>query len=90
MGNKKILISLPEALLSEVDVLASEENVSRSKWIRESVTRTICQKRREVRERALEEGYLAMGKLNARLAEESIIADNEQLLTYELKLSESE
>lgn len=90
MGNKKILISLPEALLSEVDSLSSEENMSRSKWIRNSIAGSIKKRRRERRDEALREGYLAMGDLNVRLAEESVIADNEQLLTYELKLSESE
>lgn len=90
MGNKKILITMPEALLSEVDQLSSEENMSRSKWIRESVAGSVKAKRREKTAKALKEGYIAMGKLNVRLAEESVIADNEQLLTYELKLSESE
>lgn len=90
MGNKKILITMPEALLSEVDRFASEENASRSKWIRKAVARAVAAERREAVNSALEKGYLAMGELNARLAEESIIADNEQLLTYELKLSESE
>ena len=31
-----------------------------------------------------------MGDINRTLAEEGIFADNEQLLTYEQKLSESE
>ena len=50
----------------------------------------ILKKRREKNEEALKQGYRAMGEVNLSLAEESVIADNEQLLTYELKLSESE
>ena len=41
-------------------------------------------------EKSLEKGYLKMGKINVCLAEEGITADNEQLLSYEQKLSECE
>jgi hypothetical protein len=41
-------------------------------------------------EKLLEKGYIAMGEINLSLAEEGIYADNEQLLTYEQKLSERE
>ena len=90
MGNKKILISMPESLLCEIDRLSSSENMSRSKWIRQTGQSHILKKRREKNEEALKQGYRAMGEVNLSLAEESVIADNEQLLTYELKLSESE
>ena len=38
----------------------------------------------------MKKGYLAMGNINLELANQGIIADNEQFLTYEQKLSESE
>ncbi len=38
----------------------------------------------------MKKGYLAMGKINSELAEQGIYADDEQFLTYEQKLSESE
>lgn len=91
MGNKKILISLPEALLSEVDFLASEENVRPEQMDQGIRHKDYRQNAARGEGAALwRKATLPMGELNARLAEESIIADNEQLLTYELKLSESE
>lgn len=78
MDNKKIVLSVSEALLSETDEISSSEKVSRALSVRKSKTE------------ALKQGYRDMGKINLRLAEESIVADNEQLLTYEQKLSESE
>lgn len=90
MGNKKILFFMPEALLSEIDEMSSDENVSRSEWIRRAVKARLLSERKKRTEASLRRGYEEMGSINKRLAEESIAADNEQLLTYELKLSESE
>lgn len=90
MGNKKIVLSVSEALLSEIDEISSSENVSRSQWITSVLKSRILSVRKRKNEEALKQGYKEMGKINSRLAEESIVADNEQLLAYEQKLSESE
>lgn len=90
MGNKKIVLSVSEALLSEIDEISSSENVSRSQWITSVLKSRILSVRKRKNEEALKQGYKDMGKINSRLAEESIVADNEQLLAYEQKLSESE
>lgn len=90
MGNKKIVLSVSEALLSEIDEISSSENVSRSQWITSVLKSRILSVRKGKNEEALKQGYKDMGKINSRLAEESIVADNEQLLAYEQKLSESE
>lgn len=90
MGNKKIVLSVSEALLSEIDEISSSENVSRSQWITSVLKSRILSVRKGKNEEALKQGYKEMGKINSRLAEESIVADNEQLLAYEQKLSESE
>ncbi len=90
MENKKILISVPCTLLSEIDKAAEGENLSRSELIRRAVKKEIKALSSEKLKRELEQGYIAMGEINLSLAEEGIYADNEQLLTYEQKLSESE
>ena len=88
MENKKILISVPLSLLEEIDVFAS--GISRSEFIRQAVKKEIKALRKKKTEDELKRGYIAMGDINRTLAEEGIFADNEQLLTYEQKLSESE
>lgn len=90
MGSKRVLISLPEALLSDIDALASRQGESRSFWIRGALYDKLKKQRIEAREKALEQGYRIMEQINRRLSEEGVIADNEQLLTYEHTLSESE
>ncbi len=90
MNNKKILISLPEDLLSGIDSAAESENVSRSEFIRNAVKKELKALSKKKLDEELKKGYIAMGEINLSLANEGICADNEQLLTYEQKLSESE
>ena len=88
--DKKVSLSMPESLLSEVDELCAENNLSRSECIKKAVVGFVSSKRREKALDELKRGYEAMGNINSSLSEEGIAADNEQLLTYELRLSESE
>ena len=90
MENKKILISVPLSLLYEIDEFAKEESLSRSEFLRQAVKKEIKALRGKKTEEELKKGYIAMGEINREIAEEGIFADNEQLLTYEQKLSESE
>ena len=90
MENKKILISVPLSLLNEIDEFAKEESLSRSEFLRQAVKKEIKALRSKKTEEELKKGYIAMGEINRSIAEEGICADNEQLLTYEQKLSESE
>ena len=90
MENKKILISVPLSLLEEIDEFAKGEKLSRSEFIRQAVKKEIKALQKKKTEEELKKGYIAMGDINRTLAEEGIFADNEQLLTYEQKLSESE
>lgn len=79
MGNKKIGISLPETLLSDVDALAGVQGVCRSEWIRTALSEAV-----------FGQGYRTVGEINLRLSEEGASADNEQFLSYEQTLSECE
>lgn len=90
MGYRKILISLSDTLLCEIKKISAEENMERNQWIEKVLLDHIMSRRKEKNESALKQGYKAMGDINCLLAQEGIVADNEQLLAYELKLSESE
>lgn len=88
--HKKILLTLPEDLLSEIDALIADTNTNRSKFIREGL-RHYCleQKKIKIREQ-MENGYREMGALNLSLAEEWLTCDNLQLENYLQMLSECE
>ena len=90
MLSKKILISVPCTLLSEIDLAAENEKLSRSEFIRKAVKKELKALKEMKLAEELKQGYIAMGEINLYLAEQGIGADNEQLLTYEQKLSESE
>ncbi|MDP4093050.1 MAG: ribbon-helix-helix protein, CopG family [Bacillota bacterium] len=85
---KKILISLPDNLLKEVDTIVSMENTNRSEFVREAMKLYIRQKKRiEVSDR-MKKGYQEMAEINAKLAEMFFEADEEQQRKYEERLGE--
>ena len=61
---KRIMISLPNTLLQEVDGIVSREKINRSHLIREAMCFYIKEmKKRQIRER-LQMGYVEMSKIN--------------------------
>ncbi len=74
---KRIMISLPQNLLSEVDGVVELEKRTRSEFIREAMKLYLQErKKRQIRER-MQEGYMEMARLNLTLANEAINAENE-------------
>lgn len=74
---KRIMISLPDSLLEEMDGLVTAENRNRSELIREAMHLYLQEvKRQQIREK-LKQGYLEMAKTNLLLAEEALSAENE-------------
>lgn len=87
---RKIIVSLPESLLSQIDDFVCKENTNRSKLIREATKLYMQQKRKEELAEEMKKGYIEMGKINLSYAEHCLVADNEVLYSYEEKLSECE
>ena len=87
---KKILITLPEEMLTEVATEVHEEATNRSKFIRTAIRSYLkSSKEGRIREK-LKKGYLNMAQVNLSIANMCISADSEQLEAYEEKLAESE
>ena len=87
---KKILVSLLDALLSEVDSLATKQNLNRSEFIREAIRLYIRDKKKKEIAQKLKKGYEEMGSLNLEYSEYSIVPDNTQMKLYEESLAECE
>lgn len=80
---RRIMISLPNTLLQEVDGIVRQERINRSYFIREAMCMYISElRRRQIREK-LQEGYLAMSQINLLLANEAVQAENEAVKTIE-------
>jgi CopG family transcriptional regulator/antitoxin EndoAI len=85
---KKILISLPDNLLKEIDSIVSVENTNRSEFVREAMKLYIREKRKIEMHDRMKKGYQEMAEINARLAEICYDADCEQQKKYEERLGE--
>ena len=63
-NTKRIMISLPDHLLEEVDGIVAKENSNRSEFIRQAMKLYLIErKKRQIRE-SMQRGYLEMAKIN--------------------------
>ena len=88
--HKKILISLPDTLLNEIDNLATSQQINRSELIREAAKNYVSQKRQASLTESLKKGYEQMADINLEIAEFCLNQDNIQQQCYEEKLAECE
>ena len=88
--HKKILLTLPKDLLSEIDKLIDSASISRSEFIRDGIRFYIQSQKREHIRKLLEKGYQESGMLNLQIAEDCLQSDNLQLENYLEMLSECE
>lgn len=89
-SKKKIVVTLPNSLLVEIDKIVKVENKNRSEFIREAMKLYIREKRKmEVRESMIK-GYREMGAINLALAEMGLSIDVSSLSSYEGKMAEGE
>lgn len=85
---KKILISVPDSLLTEVDEFATSQNINRSEFIRDAMRLYIKERKKAELVSRLRRGYEEMAEINLDIAELCISADEQQQLSYEAKLLE--
>lgn len=84
---KRIMISLPDSLLEEIDGIVSIERKNRSEFIREAMKLYIRERHKiQIREK-MKCGYKEMAQINLTLSEIGIEEDIKELNTYELKLT---
>ncbi|WZL72174.1 ribbon-helix-helix protein, CopG family [Clostridiaceae bacterium 35-E11] len=88
--SKRIIISLPNSLLQEVDDIVSMEERNRSEFIREAMKLYIRERRKiQIRE-TMKNGYREMGAMNLALSEMGLDLDVNALTSYEANLAECE
>ncbi|MBU5427415.1 CopG family transcriptional regulator [Tissierella pigra] len=84
---RRIMISLPNSLLEEVDVMVPMEYKNRSDFVIEAMRLFINEKKRiEVAEK-MKEGYKEMSQINLTLAEIGLEQDILDLVIYEARLT---
>ncbi|MFW5986112.1 MAG: CopG family ribbon-helix-helix protein [Halanaerobiales bacterium] len=91
LGNvKKVMVSLPNKLLEEIDGYVKKGNGNRSEFIREAMRLYIREKRRQEMREQLRNGYVEMSDINLELAAEGLKYDAKIICYYEESLAECE
>jgi CopG family transcriptional regulator/antitoxin EndoAI len=81
--SKRIMISLPESLLAEVDDVVTIENRNRSEFIREAINSVLHERRKRGIREQMRRGYQEMAQLNLAIAKELFSTEEEVSLVYE-------
>ncbi|HHW49367.1 MAG TPA: ribbon-helix-helix protein, CopG family [Clostridiaceae bacterium] len=87
---KKVLISLPDNLLKEIDSIVSVEKINRSKFVRDAMKLYLRERRKVEMRDKLKKGYQEMAEINVKLSEAFFEVDNDQQINYEKMLGEME
>lgn len=84
---KKIMVSLPDSLLKEVDFIVAMEKKNRSEFVKEAMKFYLREKRKLEVSQKLKDGYLEMSNINLALAEIGFDQDMKELCMYEINLT---
>jgi CopG family transcriptional regulator / antitoxin EndoAI len=87
---KRVMISLPNTLLREVDGFVQKGSGNRSEFIREAMRLYLNEKKRQELREQMRTGYLEMSEINLELADEGISYDARIIDYYEERLAECE
>ncbi|WP_165763898.1 CopG family ribbon-helix-helix protein [Halalkalibacter urbisdiaboli] len=76
-NTKRIVVSLPQHLLNEVDGLIKQENVNRSEIISKATKMYLRERKKSQIRETMQQGYMEMAKINLNLASEAFLAEEE-------------
>ncbi len=86
--SKRIIITVPESLLCEMDCVTVVESKNRSEIIREAIKFYLGERKRNLMKEQMKKGYLEMAQINLNIACENKGLDDEALTTCIEKLLE--
>lgn len=76
-NTKRIMISLPDYLLKEVDGIVEKENSNRSEFIRQAMRLYLLERKKRTLRESMQRGYMEMAKINLNMASEAFQAEEE-------------
>ncbi|SET96634.1 CopG family transcriptional regulator / antitoxin EndoAI [Paenibacillus sp. NFR01] len=76
-NTKRIMISLPDHLLQEVDGIVQLENSNRSELIRQAMKLYLSERRKNTIRESMQRGYMEMAKINLTMACEAFLAEED-------------
>jgi len=87
-SSKRIIITIPENLLCEVDNIKCIESKNRSEIFREAIRFYLGERRRKLLIEQMKKGYLEMAEINLNMACENLKVEEEALVNCIEKLLE--
>lgn len=66
--SKRIIVTVPESLLCEVDKFTHIENRNRSEIVREAIVFYLGERKKELTIEQMKQGYLEMAEINLHMA----------------------
>ncbi|WP_438347451.1 CopG family ribbon-helix-helix protein [Paenibacillus sp. FA6] len=76
-NTKRIMISLPDHLLKEVDGIVALENSNRSELIRQAMKLYLMERKKRYIRESMQRGYMEMAKINLTMACEAFHAEED-------------
>lgn len=76
-NTKRIMISLPDHLLKEVDGIVEQENSNRSELIRQAMKLYLTERKKRYLRESMQRGYMEMAKINLQFASEAFQAEED-------------
>jgi CopG family transcriptional regulator/antitoxin EndoAI len=76
-NTKRIMISLPDHLLQEVDGIVEKENSNRSEFIRQAMKLYLMERKKRLLRESMQRGYMEMAKINLNIASEAFHAEED-------------
>jgi CopG family transcriptional regulator/antitoxin EndoAI len=74
---KRIMISVPNQLLQEVDGIVRKENLNRSEFVRQAMKLYLTERKKRYIRETMQQGYMEMAKINLNIAAEAFLAEEE-------------
>lgn len=78
--SKRIIITVPESLLCEVDEFTHIEHRNRSEIVREAIIFYLGERKKELTIEQMKKGYLEMAEINLHMAVEDTINEDYQVI----------
>ena len=87
-ASKRIIVTVSESLLLEVDNITNIECKNRSEIVREAIKFYLGERKRILAMEQMKKGYLEMSEINLRLASKSLGVEEEAMINDIEKLLE--
>lgn len=76
-GTKRIMVSVPNQLLQEVDGIMKKDRVNRSELFRQAIKFYISERKKLFIRETMQRGYVEMGNINLQLSSEAFSAEQD-------------